>query len=138
MNALQTIAPAARLAAEIATRHADWDKLEFSPFEPVFMFAARLGYSDIEPFEVVRRVSDKTIEIRMMDAARDESVKMDFVVGGFSAHCTNNDKQRWTITSNPANPIIRIRKQKNGDWKSATGSRFALVAEPVKFYDYNF
>lgn len=129
---------AARHQAEIAVRHAEWDELKFSPFEPVFMFANRLGYSDIHPYEVVRRVSDKTIEIREMSARRDEAWKPEFVAGGFSAHCTNQDRQQWIITSNPAAPVIRIRKQKDGQWKDASGARFGLTADPVKFYDFNF
>lgn len=138
MNAIQTVAPAARCAAEIAARHAEWDNREFSPFEPVYMFANELGYSDIRPFEIVRRVSDKTIEIREMHAEQDPTWKPEVVIGGFMGHCTNNNEQRWNITSNPEGHIIRIRKQKNGEWKSATGARFGLAAEPVRFYDYNF
>lgn len=52
-------------------------------------YANHLGYSDVNPYEVVRVISDKTIEIREMNAERDDSVKMEFVVGGFSAICTN-------------------------------------------------
>jgi hypothetical protein len=138
MNAIQQIAPAVRCAAEIATRHAGWDKLEFSKFEPAYMFANRYGYSDIDPGEVVRRVSEKCIEIRMMDAERDKSIPMVVYPGGFARHVANQRSLKWHITSNPANPIIRIRKQKNGDWKDAGGNRYGLTAEPVKFYDYNF
>jgi hypothetical protein len=101
-------------------------------------YANKLGYSDVTPFEIVRRVSDKTIEIREMNAVRDESVKMNFVVGGFSAHCTNQREQKWIITSDAAAPVRRIRLQKNGQWKDSSGGRYALHADPVKFYDYNF
>lgn len=138
MTALQIIAPQARHAAEIAVRHAEWDNLEFSAFEPVYMFANRYGYSDIEPFEIVRRVSDKTIDIRMMDAQRDPTWVPEAIPGGFCAHVVNQDSQRWIIKSNPDGRVVRIRKQKNGDWKCANGNRYGLTAEPVKFYDYNF
>ena len=33
-------------------------------------YANQYGYSDIEPYEIVRVVSDKTIEIRNMNAER--------------------------------------------------------------------
>ena len=36
-------------------------------------YANHHGYSDINPHEIVRRVSDKTLEIREMDAVRDDS-----------------------------------------------------------------
>ena len=100
-------------------------------------FANHIGYSDITPYEVVRVVSDKTLEIREMDAQRDESVKLDWVVGGFSGICLNQRDQNWVITSNEQNRVTRIRLGKKG-WKDAHGRRFELSAEPVKFYDYNF
>jgi len=100
-------------------------------------YANQFGYSDVEPFEVVRVISEKTIEVREMDSERDDSVKLDFHVGGFSAHCSNQRDQKWVITSNPANPVVRIRLGKQG-WKSSDGRRFKLADAPFKFYDYNF
>ena len=79
-------------------------------------YANHYGYSDVNPFEIVRRVSDKTIEIREMDAERDPEWKPEFHVGGFSAHCSNQREQRWNITSNPENRVIRIRLSKSGVW----------------------
>lgn len=100
-------------------------------------YANHIGYSDVDPYEIVRRISEKTIEIREMKTERDDSVKMDFHVGGFSAHCSNQRDQKWFITSDEAAPVIRIRLGKNG-WKDKHGRRFKLADEPVKFYDYNF
>lgn len=100
-------------------------------------YANQYGYSDVEPFEVVRVISDKTIEVRAMDAKKDDSVKLEFHVGGFSAHCSNQHQQKWFITSNPNNPVIRIRLGKKG-WKDAHGRRYGLADKPCKFYDYNF
>ena len=99
-------------------------------------YANHYGYSDVNPFEVVRIISDKTIEIREMDAVKDESVKTGFGVGGFSAHSDN--VQKWIITSNSNNPVIRIRLHKGGRWKDAHGNKYGLSDEPRKFYDYNF
>ena len=101
-------------------------------------FANHLGYSDINPYEVVRVISDKTIEVREMDAERDPSWTPVFHPGGFSAHCSNQHEQKWFITSNPDNRVVRIRLQKSGDWKDAQGRKFRLGDEPVRFYDYNF
>ncbi len=100
-------------------------------------YANHIGYSDINPFEVVRVISDKTMEIRAMDAERDESVKLDWVVGGFSGVCLNQRDQNWFITSNEQNRVVRIRLGKQG-WKDANGRKYQLSDEPVKFYDYNF
>ena len=92
-------------------------------------YANQYGYSDVEPFEVVRVISDKTIEVRAMDAEKDDSVKLEFHVGGFSAHCSNQHQQKWFITSNPNNPVIRIRLGKKG-WKDAHGRRYGLADKP--------
>jgi hypothetical protein len=62
---------------------------------------------------------------------------MQFVPGGFSAVCLNDHQQKWFITSNETEPVIRIRLGKNG-WKDKHGRRFGLADEPVKYYDYNF
>lgn len=100
-------------------------------------FANHLGYSDVNPFEVVKVISDKTIEVREMNAERDESVNLEFHVGGFSAHCSNQSDQKWHITSDETAPVIRIRLGKHG-WKDAHGRRFNVSHKPTKFYDYNF
>jgi hypothetical protein len=101
-------------------------------------FANKLGYSDVEPFEVIRVVSDKCLEVRPMDAELDPAWKPEWVVGGFAGQCINQSSQKWVIASNAANPVQRIRLQKNGDWKAPSGARFALSGQPIKFYDYNF
>ena len=100
-------------------------------------FANHLGYSDIDPFEVVKVVSDKTLEIREMVAERDESVKLDWAMGGFAGHCINQRDQKWHITSDETAPVIRIRWGKHG-WQDAHGRSFRLSHKPSKFYDYNF
>lgn len=100
-------------------------------------YANHYGYSDVNPFEVVKVISDKTIEVRAMDSERDTSVEMKFAIGGFSAHCLNQRDQKWFIKSNPENSVIRIRLGKNG-WKDKHGRRFDLSDKPVRFYDYNF
>lgn len=101
-------------------------------------YANQYGWSDVNPFEVVKVISDKTIEVREMDAERDDSVKLEFHVGGFSAHCSNQHDQKWLITSNPSNDVIRLRLSKTGAWKDKHGRKYGLSDKPVKFYDYNF
>ena len=100
-------------------------------------YANQYGYSDVYPFEVVKVISDKTIEVREMDAERDESVKLEWVAGGFAGHCVNQRDQKWNITSNPENRVIRIRLGKQG-WKDKHGRKFGLSDKPTRFYDYNF
>ena len=97
-------------------------------------FANCYGYSDITPYEIVRVISDKTIEVREMNAEIDPTWKPDFVPGGFAGTVTNNESQRWIITSDPTARVLRIRLSKKG-WGRG---RFYLSLVPRYFYDYNF
>ena len=102
-------------------------------------FANHIGYSDINPYEIVRVVSDQTIEIRQMDAELANKEDLKHVPGGFSGVCVNQGAQEWNITSNEAYKVERIRfsKAKNR-WQSKGGNRFVLSDAPRKFYDFNF
>lgn len=100
-----------------------------------YEYANMSGYSDVKPFEIVRVISDKTIEIREMDAEKGDW-KPEFIAGGFAGRCVNQDDQVWNIKSNEANPVIRARRNKDG-WKSSYGKHF-LSTQPSKFHDYNF
>ena len=97
-------------------------------------YANRYGWSDVDPFEIVRWVSDKTIEVRAMDAIRDPDWKPEHVPGGFAGVCVNQNEQKWNITSNPSYGTLRLRLGKKG-WH---GGSFRLSDFPRKFYDYNF
>lgn len=95
------------------------------------------GFTDIVPFEVVRRVSDRTLDIREMRAEIDPGVVLEFHVGGFAAHCSNSRDQRWLITPEPSNPVVRIRLGRRG-WRDRDGRYFSVGSRPIKFYDFNF
>ena len=101
-------------------------------------YAIRLGHSDKDPYEIVRVVSDQTLEVRKMDAELDPEWNPSFEPGGFAGHCTNQNEQRWIFKSNPYRPTERIRLRKRGGWKDPYGTRFILSDVPKKFYDYNF
>ena len=95
-------------------------------------FINEYGYSDVNPFEVVRVVSDKCVEIRSMKAEL-EQAPVCLGVGGFSA-VYENQGQKWKISPDPEATIARIRLGKKG-WAQG---RFRMSDEPHKFYDYNF
>lgn len=101
-------------------------------------YANHAAYSDVNPFEVVRKVSDKTLEIRSMKSVLDPDWKPEITPGGFAGHCSNSRSQKWIITSDSEGKVVRIRLRKNGHWKNAGGSRFVLCDHPVKYHDYNF
>jgi hypothetical protein len=94
-------------------------------------------HTDIQPYEVVRVISDKTIEIREMKATKDGSQNLEFVQGGFSHICTNQHAQKWVIESKPEAKVIRARKRADGKFYSIYGKHI-LSDKPRKFYDYNF
>jgi hypothetical protein len=72
-------------------------------------YANHIGYSDVNPFEIIRKVSEKTVEIRAMNAERDPNWKPDFVAGGFCGTVVNQRDQRWIISSSADAPVVRIR-----------------------------
>jgi hypothetical protein len=101
-------------------------------------YCNRSGYSDTYPFEVVRVVSDRCVEIREMDAVQTGFPKH-FIKGGFLAHCADNHAQEWECSSNEENPVIRVRWSKaNERWQDKWGQHYYMSNNPRKFYDYNF
>lgn len=94
------------------------------------------GYSDVEPYEVVKVISPITVEIRPMKATLAPDWRPEMVPGGFSVVTVNNYDQRWVIESDPTAPTTRARLGKKG-WKSRYGFHSADDV-PRKFYDYNF
>ena len=66
-------------------------------------YANHHGYTDVNPYEVIKIVSAKCIEIRAMIAEKDPSVVTQFVVGGFSAFSDN--AQKWIIESDENCPV---------------------------------
>lgn len=101
-------------------------------------YANYIGYSDVYPYEVIRKISDKTLEIRGMDTEKDPEWKPIIEAGGFAGHCVNQHTQKWIITSNEANGVFRIRLHKDGIWRGKHGEKFKLSDKPRCFYDYNF
>jgi hypothetical protein len=101
-------------------------------------YANQIGYTDVTPFEVIRAISNKTLEVRQLKAVRSNPEnQLGFVAGGFFGHCSDQDEQEWTITPDESRSIIRIRLGKRG-WKDKYGNRFKLSDTPRKFHDYNF
>ena len=101
-----------------------------------YEFANYQGYSDVSPYEIVKVVSPKTLEIRAMDS-NELPWEKDFRAGGFCGTVENQRDQKWNITRNKENQVIRIRLGKKG-WVDAHGNRHTLSQEPHKFHDYNF
>ena len=121
-----------------ASRSGEYNnKYEYGVEAIEYTHANHSGWSDVHPYEIVRVVSPKTIEIRVMDAELDKNWKPEIIAGGFSGHCTNQGAQKWAYKSNPDYTVIRARLRKDGYFHSANG-RHVLSKTPYKFHDYNF
>lgn len=83
--------------------------------------------SDAYPYEIVRVVSDKTLEVR----------RMDFVATEDSNYFGN---QKYNYISKPDAEVVRIRKRKNGKWmeQGAKCGGFGLADEPHAYRDPSF
>lgn len=92
-------------------------------------------FSDVEPYEIVKVISDKTIEVRGMTCTR--NFKPEWIPGGFAGVCTNQQDQEWLIESNPTNNTLRLRKRKDGNFYKGS-MKFILSNTPSKYYDFNF
>jgi len=102
-------------------------------------FCNQHWYSDVTPCEVIRIISDQTVEIRPMKAIRDESVKLEWEAGGFAGHCSNQRDQKWFYESDETREIIRVRFSKaNRQWQKGKYQRYVMSEVPINFHDYNF
>jgi len=95
-----------------------------------------IGYTDVEPYEVVKVISPITVEIRLMDTKQIKFPQA-FTPGGFVGHYADNHAQEYEYTSNPENGVLRVRLCKDGYWKYKS-IKFRMADAPHKFYDYNF
>lgn len=102
------------------------------------LYANRILWSDVDAFEVIRKVSEKTYEVRKLKAIDDPNWKPDFVPGGFVGHTFNDSEREWTFEPDESRPVIRIRLHKDGWFKDSNGMRFEISDRPRKYYDSNF
>jgi len=105
-------------------------------------FATERGYSDSHPYEIIARTKN-TLTLRAMKATRDQSVKLEFSVGGFAAHCSNQSDQRWFLQSDPDGAVVKAhlrtsRKSRNLPGFYISGCNRVSLGVASKFYDYNF
>ena len=89
--------------------------------------------TDCIPYEVVRIVNERCVDIRRMDTKIITSPKK-FHTGGFAAIVEDNDNQSYEYMSNETYTPVRIYLSKTG-WGKGT---YIMSDQPVKFHDYNF
>lgn len=89
------------------------------------LYANQILYTDVYPYEIVKQVSDKTMDIREMNA----ELKLPEI---------SPFEQKYNFSSNEDGETIRIRKHKDGVWRDKNGRRYKIGNEPRKYYDYGF
>ncbi len=103
-----------------------------------FTHASFYMYSDVKAYEIVKVISDKTLEVREMKTQH-SCANLEFTPGGFSGHYHNQGDQEVTYESNPEAEVIRIRRKKGSFEKWGSGhARFGLTPAPYAFHDFNF
>ncbi len=86
------------------------------------------------PFEVVEPVSAGELLIREMSCDRVKGWTPTMIMG----QCINESDQRWEITSDPEALMFRIRRDRHGDWKDASGKIYDLAENPIRFHRFSF
>ena len=106
-------------------------------------------WTDIDAYTIVKK-TPTTITLRMDDAVLINRDDLNFVAGGFLAHCDNQSEQRYTYTTDPDGHEIKItlRRWKDEDgnerrkWKKANNRTLEAggnaYAGRRKFHDFNF
>lgn len=97
------------------------------------------GYSDAEAHTIIKRTAT-TITLQRDDAEHVNKKDLAFHVGGFSAHCSNQNGQEWVYTQNTENGTTTIRRRADGQYKTAgqnSGAKRASLGRH-EFYDFNF
>lgn len=122
------------LSPEIIARRAERDANE----KPIKKYCNHCMWTDVDPYEVVRVISDECVIVRRMDTKQIEFPKQ-FFPGGFVGHFADNRSgQKYEYISNPGNKEIKIRySSARGCW-GPKYMRFVMSDAPHKFYDYNF
>lgn len=88
------------------------------------------GWSDVTPIgKIIGLVGKETVLVQKVEAGENKT-KMEFIPGGFSAHCPNQYAQRYDFTETSETYKIRISK--------AFFRQYKIQDAPVRFYDYNF
>lgn len=90
----------------------------------------RYLFSDVLPVGKIIAIKTKTIVIVQRIVQSENKQKMNFQVGGFSAHCDNNYSQHYDYKTTTEIFEIRLSKQYL--------KTVRIDDKPLYFYDFNF
>lgn len=120
---------------------ADYIRTELLPNDKKWF--TQFLWSDAHCYEIVEQRTPDLYCVRQMDATitpeADKALKESFIPGGFCGHF-DNSLQEWTFKSNEKNPVIAIRRHKNGKFYASNTRTcpFVMLNHQYEHYDYNF
>lgn len=105
-------------------------------------YCNRYLYTDIQPYEVLKVVSDTRMWLRSMNAVQTngsvERLRESFSPGGYIGHF-DNSVQEWICTPDENGHLVKVRLHKDGRFYEAGGAiPFILSDKPIKYRDFNF
>lgn len=98
--------------------------------ELIGKYINRYLWTDVQPVGKIIGIKSKSIVIVQRVVAGENLNKMEFIAGGFSAHCPNNHSQKYEFFETEEVFEVRLSKQY---LKQCRIDRL-----PHNFYDYNF
>jgi hypothetical protein len=93
-------------------------------------FINRYLWTDVIPVGKIVAIKSKTIVLVRRVKPSENKTKMEYLVGGFSAHCPNNTQQSYDF--HETDEIFEMRLSKS------MMRSFKLDDAPRNYYDYNF
>ncbi len=89
-------------------------------------------WSDVHPIGKVIAMKGKSSAVvqKVEVVEGSNKAKMDFHVGGFSAHCSNNYSQQWEYKETEETFVVRLSKR--------FFKQVRVSDSPLYFYDFNF
>ena len=85
------------------------------------------GYTDVYPLGKIIGIKGSKYLIQRIVATK-QTAKLEFHVGGFAAHCSNQHAQKWEFET--LDEIVEERILKNNGLR--------ISNRPIRFNDYNF
>ncbi len=93
-------------------------------------------YTDSDVYTVIRRTRT-SLTLQEDDAQLDPSFKPEFIPGGFAAHCTNQDEQKWTYKPDPNGRVTTAHwSEKNKAFMVERSCKCTYGRH--KYFDWNF
>lgn len=125
------------------TRQLEDRILNNKPYMGERLYMTECLHSDAHAYEVLEVYSRDRMDVRRLKATEKPEARearlASFIPGGFVGNF-DNSLQEWTFESDESNPILTVRRHKNGNFYRP-GTRtcpFVMRDAPYEHYDFNF